>query len=171
MGAMEICHLFISPGHNFVGHHGREPDTHPMIETSEIECIAGHGIHGDRYFDFRDDYKGQITFFSLEVFDELCSAMQIHDCSPSLARRNVITRGVDLNELIGEEFEVQGVRLRGTEECRPCYWMDSVFAPGAQEFLKGRGGLRARILTSGQLRSTKLVIPGEVDGSREATLR
>ena len=63
MGAMEICHLFISPGHNFVGHHGREPDTHPMIEISEIECVAGRGIRGDRYFDFKDDYKGQITSF------------------------------------------------------------------------------------------------------------
>ena len=155
MAAMEICHLFISTGHNFVGHHGREPDTHPMIETSEIECIAGRGIRGDRYFDFKDDYKGQITFFSLEVFDELCSAMQIQPCSPSLARRNVITRGVDLNELIGQEFKVQGVRFLGVEECRPCYWMDRVFASGAQEFLKGRGGLRARILTDGKLCSIK----------------
>ena len=111
MDAMEICHLFISSGHNFVGHHGREPDTHPMIEISEIECVAGRGIRGDRYFDFKDDYKGQITFFSAEVFHELCSAMQIHDCSPALARRNVITRSVDLNELIGQDFEVQGVRF------------------------------------------------------------
>jgi MOSC domain-containing protein YiiM len=158
MSAMEICHLFISTGHNFVGHHGREPDTHPMIETSEIECVAGHGIRGDRYFDFKDDYKGQITFFSLEVFDELCSALQIQPDSPALARRNVIIRGVDLNELIEQEFEVQGVRFLGTEECRPCYWMDRVFAPGAQEFLKGRGGLRARILSDGSLRSTASVL-------------
>ena len=63
-----------------------------MIETPEIECVAGRGIRGDRYFDFKDDYKGQITFFSLEVFDELCSAMQLQACSPSLARRNVITQ-------------------------------------------------------------------------------
>lgn len=154
MDAMQICHLFISPGHNFVGHHGREPDTHPMIEVSEIECLAGRGIRGDRYFDFKDDYKGQITFFSLEVFDELCNAMQIHHHLPSLARRNVMTRRVDLNNLIGQEFDVQGVRFFGTEECRPCYWMDRAFAPGTQDFLKGRGGLRAKILTSGQLRST-----------------
>ena len=154
MPAMEICHLFISPGHNFVGHHGREPDTHPMIEISEIECVAGRGIRGDRYFDFKDDYKGQITFFSEEVFDELCSTMEIQACSPALARRNVITCGVDLNEWIGQEFEVQGIRFLGMEECRPCYWMDRAFAPGAQEFLKGRGGLRAKILTNGRLRST-----------------
>jgi MOSC domain-containing protein YiiM len=157
MDAMEICHLFISPGHNFVGHHGREPDTYPMIETSEMECVAGRGIRGDRYLDFKDDYKGQITFFSLEVFDELCIAMQIEPRSPSVARRNVITRGVDLNDLIGQEFEVQGVRFFGTEECRPCYWMDGAFAPGAQGFLRGRGGLRARILTDGVLRTAGMV--------------
>ena len=49
---------------------------------------------------------------------------------------------------------MQGVRFLGMEECRPCYWMDGAFAPGAQEFLKGRGGLRAKILATGQLRST-----------------
>ena len=153
MSVMEICHLFISTGHNFVGHHGRDPDTHAMIETSEIACVAGRGIRGDRYFDFKDNYKGQITFFSLEVFDELRGVLQIQACSPAVARRNVITRGVDLNDLIGQEFKVQDVRFLGTEECRPCYWMDGVFAAGAQEFLKGRGGLRARILNDGSLRS------------------
>jgi hypothetical protein len=156
MSAMEICHLFISPGHNFVGHHGREPGKLPMIELSAIECVAGRGIRRDRYFDFKNDYKGQITFFSLEVFEELCSALQIQTCSPALARRNVITRGVDLNDLIGKEFEVQNVRFLGIEECRPCYWMDGAFAPGANEFLKGRGGVRAKILTDGNLRSMKL---------------
>ena len=151
---MEICHLYISPGHNFVGHHGREPDTHPMIEVPVIECVAGRGIRGDRYFDFKDDYKGQITFFSFDVFDELCAALDILDCSPTAVRRNVIIRGVNLNDFIGREFEVQGVWFSGTEESAPCYWMDRAFAPGAKEFLKGRGGLRAKILCDGRLRST-----------------
>src|SRR6266404_3981191 len=154
MGAMEICHLFISSGHNFVGHHGREPDTHPMIETSEIECVAGRGIRGDRYFDFKDDYKGQITFFSLEVSDELCGALHVQGIPPSAVRRNVFTRDVDLNALIGQDFEVEGVRFHGTEESRPCDWMNRAIGPGAKEFLKGRGGLRTRILTDGILRST-----------------
>ena len=57
MNAVEICHLYISMGHNFVGHHGLEPDTHPVSEVAEIECVAGRGIRGDRYFDFKDDYK------------------------------------------------------------------------------------------------------------------
>ncbi len=90
--AMEICHLYISPGHNFVGHHGREPETHPMIEMAEIECVAGQGIRGDRYFDYKNDYKGQITFFSMEVLDALCQLDANHGCSPALVRRNVITR-------------------------------------------------------------------------------
>jgi MOSC domain-containing protein YiiM len=150
---VEICHLYISPGHNFLGHHGREPDVYPAIEVPMIECVAGRGIRGDRYFDFKDDYKGQITFFSAEVFDELCSALELRDCSPASVRRNVITRDVDLNELIGRDFEVQGVNFHGVEECRPCYWMDRAVAPGAEAFLKGRGGLRARILTDGELHS------------------
>jgi len=151
---VEICHLYISLGHNFVGHHNREPDTHPAIEVPTIECVAGRGICGDRYFDFKDDYKGQITFFSREVFEQLCIALGLHDCSPAVVRRNVISRDVNLNDLIGQDFEVQGVNFHGMEECRPCYWMDRAIAPGAEQFLKGRGGLRARILSNGELRST-----------------
>ncbi len=142
MTPVEICHLYISRGHNFFGHHEREPDEYPAIEVPMIECVAGHGIRSDRFF----DYKGQITFFSLEVFDELCGTLQVQDCSPALVRRNVLTRDVDLNQVIGQEFEIQGVRFHGTGECRPCYWMDRAIAPGAEEFLKGRGGLRARIV-------------------------
>jgi len=154
MGAVEICYLYISPGHNFVGHHGREPDAYPMIEVPMIECVAGRGIRGDRYFDFKDDYKGQITFFSLDVFDQLCQVLGLRHISPAAARRNISMRGADLNELIGQDFEVQGVRFHGTQECRPCYWMNRAIAPGAEEFLKGRGGLRAKILSDGTLCST-----------------
>lgn len=154
LGAVEICHLYISPGHNFVGHHGREPDGYAMIEVPIVECVAGRGIRGDRYFDFKDDYKGQITFLSLDVFDELCQTLRLGQRSPAEARRNILVRDADLNELIGQDFELQGVRFHGMEECRPCYWMNRAIAPGAEEFLKGRGGLRAKILCDGELRST-----------------
>jgi MOSC domain-containing protein YiiM len=154
MTRVEICHIYISGGHNFVGHYGREPDEFPMIEVPTVECVAGRGLRGDRYFDFKDDYKGQITFFSLEVFDELCGALQVEGTTPSVVRRNVFTRNVDLNTLIGRDFEVQGIRFYGTEESRPCDWMNQAIVPGTREFLKGRGGLRARILTDGTLRLT-----------------
>jgi MOSC domain-containing protein YiiM len=151
---VEIVHLYISPGHNYFGHHGRLPDEHPAIEVQEIECIRHRGIRGDRFFDYKDNYKGQVTFFAAEVFDALCAEFGIHDRPPSVLRRNIITRGQDLNQLIGAKFELQGVRLDGVEECRPCFWMDQALAPGAEKFLRGRGGLRARVLSDGKISVT-----------------
>jgi len=144
--------LFISPGHNFFGHYGQPPGEHHTVEMREIECVAGRGIKGDRFFDFKDDYKGQITFFSSEIFDEICNQLGATGKSAGTVRRNVITRGVDLNALIGKPFELQGVQFEGVCECSPCHWMNTAIAPGAETALRGRGGLRARILTDGKLR-------------------
>ena len=158
---VEIAHLYISAGHNYFGHHEQPPGQYPVIEVPRIECVAGHGIVGDRYFDYKNQYKGQITFFSFDVFQALCDALDLSGVPPSAPRRNVITREVDLNDLIGTKFEVQGVQFEGTEECRPCYWMDRAFGPGAHQFLKGRGGLRARILSDGELTVTQVAaVPG-----------
>lgn len=152
---MKLLHFYVSPGHNFFGHHGQPAGTHPTHEVEAVECVAGHGLRGDRFFDYKENYQGQVTFFAIEVFTALQTALGVYDREPSVLRRNIITEGVDLNSLIGQEFEIQGIRFLGTAECSPCYWMDQAFAPGAEEFLKGRGGLRARILTCGILqRST-----------------
>ncbi len=152
---MKIRQLYISPGHNYFGHHGQPAGKSPIIEVPEIECVAGRGIRGDRFFDFKENYKGQITFFALEVHDALCQELKLVEISPAGYRRNVITEGVDLNSLVGKEFEIQGVLFSGMAECAPCYWMDQAFAPGAEAFLKGRGGLRAAILSDGFLRIEK----------------
>ena len=148
---IRVARLYTSPGHNFFGHHGRAPGTHPLVEHQEIHCVAGQGIEGDRFFNQKTNYEGQITFFSAEVFEEMCRQLGVTEKHSGLARRNVIVAGVDLNGLIGVEFAVQGVRFYGVEECRPCYWMDRVIAPGAEAALRNRGGLRAKILTSGRL--------------------
>lgn len=123
-----------------------------MIECDEVECVAGRGIVGDRFFDYKASYGGQITLFAEEVYTELCEKLGVTDKSTSVFRRNVIIEGADLGSLVGVEFELNGVRLRGSSECSPCYWMDRAFAPGAEALLKGRGGLRATILSSGKLR-------------------
>jgi len=149
---IRIHHLYISPGHNFYGHHGQPPGEHPIIEVAEIECVAGRGIRGDRFFDYKEDYKGQITFFSLEVLEELRRELNLPEAQPQATRRNAFVRGADLNSLIGREFDVQGVRFAGVEESKPCDWMNTALGPGAEEWLRGRGGLRARILTDGVLR-------------------
>jgi MOSC domain-containing protein YiiM len=149
---VQIRQLYVSPGHNFFGHHGQAPGESQILPVAEIECVAGRGVLGDRFFDYKPGYKGQITFFAMEVFETISHELGVWDKAPSVFRRNVITEGLDLNSLIGVEFEIQGVRFRGEEECRPCHWMNGAFAPGAEQFLKGRGGLRAAILTGGKLR-------------------
>ena len=72
---VQIEQIFISSEHNFVGHYGQPPGTSPLIERERIECVAGKGLLGDRYFNHREDYKGQITFFSAEVFERLCAQL------------------------------------------------------------------------------------------------
>ena len=149
----QIERIFISPGHNFFGHNGQPAGTHPTIEVDEVECVAGKGLAGDRFFNFKDDYRGQITFFSAEVFDEVCRRLGVSGKPAGVTRRNVITRGVDLNALVGKQFAVQGVLFEGVCQCSPCHWMDEAIAPGAETALQGCGGLRARILTGGKLRA------------------
>ena len=150
--AIHIRHLYISPGHNYFGHHGAPSGAHETVEVPAARCLAGRGIEGDRFFDFKSNYKGQITFFAWEVYQDLLARLGHVGKPPSVFRRNVITEGTDLNQLVAHEFEIQGVRFRGVQECTPCYWMNEAFGPGAEEALQGRGGLRAKILTDGVLR-------------------
>ncbi len=157
---MHLRHIFVSPGHNYFGHHGQPPGSHPLTEVSEVECVAGSGLRGDRFFDYKPDYKGQVTFFALEVWLDLCAHFQIlpETTSPGVFRRNLITEGIDLNILIGQEFDLQGVRFEGIAECTPCHWMDTAFHPGTWAALRGRGGLRAKVLSSGRLKTDACVV-------------
>ncbi len=149
---IHVHQLCISPGHNFFGHHGQPAGEHPVQEVDEVNCLAGRGLQGDRFLDFKPDYKGQITFFSREVLEALRQELRLPGAGAGAMRRNALVSGVDLNDLIGREFEIQGLRFAGVEQCKPCHWMDSALGPGAEAWLQGRGGLRARILTDGLLK-------------------
>lgn len=145
-----LHHLFTSPGHNYFGHHGKPPGEHEMAEHETLELVAGRGIPGDRFFDWKDDYKGQITFIDLAVVKAIRDHAENPDLPAAAFRRNVITEGIDLNALIARRFRLGGILFEGTEECRPCYWMDTACGkPGTEALMKGRGGLRCRILESG----------------------
>ena len=119
---MHLHSIFISPGHNYYGHHGLRPDEHQMLALPSVKCVAGSGLAGDRFFDYEPDYKGQVTFFSLEVHERL-QVEYDREYSPSLYRRNLIVSGADLNELIGQEFAPQILVVRtqglniGTVSC------------------------------------------------------
>lgn len=148
-----ILHLFTSPGHNYYGHHGKPPGTHEIIEHDSIELVADRGIRGDRFFDWKENYKGQVTFIDQRVVDDIRTHASNPELPAAAFRRNVVIEGVDLNNLIGKTFRLNGIRLEGTEECRPCYWMDQACGKeGTEELMKGRGGLRCRILEGGKLR-------------------
>ncbi len=87
---IQVAQLFISPGHNFFGHHGQPAGNHAMVPMAQIECVAGRGISGDRFFDYKLDYKGQITFFSLEVFAALRRDLALPNAQSSATRRNCL---------------------------------------------------------------------------------
>ena len=135
---MRVEQLFISPGHNYFGHHNQPADSHSITRVAAIECVAGRGIRGDRFFDYKENYKGQITFFAMEVLEDLRDELNLPEAQPQATRRNAFIRGADLPALIGQQFEIQGVRFEGVEESRPCNWMNAALGPGAEEWLRGR---------------------------------
>ncbi len=128
-----------------------------QIELSEAELVAGKGIVGDRNFD-RGTWPGQnITFVEME---EIEAFNKRHDRSIRLCdtRRNIITRGVRLNDLVGKRFSVGGIEFHGVELCEPCRSLgdrlatDNMSASQVVRAWVGKGGLRADVLGSGTLR-------------------
>ncbi len=148
---VELTHLFISSGHNYFGRHGKGSKDYEIRACDELELVAGRGVLKDRFYDYEEDYKGQITLFDHAVYERVRARFKLPDLEPSAFRRNVVVKGADLNELIGKKFTLGRVELSGSQEAKPCYWMDEACAPGVDRFLRGYGGLRCRITTGGIL--------------------
>jgi MOSC domain-containing protein YiiM len=172
-----IHHIFISPGHNYFGRPKHGPGDHATLDVAQVEAVAGQGLVGDRYFGVPAHYDAQITLVAWEVFRALQAEFGRTDWSPILMRRNVVIEGVPLNQLIGQPFTLDfgdhTVELLGAKHCAPCAWMDAMLAPGAQKFLRGRGGLRARIVQGGVIVRGPAVLASPVAldlAAREAPL-
>lgn len=128
-----------------------------MQRVDEVNAVAGKGLEGDRYFDGRGTFskkKGpdrEITFVEAEAIE---AANAAYDLALDLGdtRRNIVTRGVALNHLIGREFRVGGTRVRGLRLCEPCGYLEGLTQPGVRKALIHRGGLRAQILEDGVIR-------------------
>lgn len=149
--AITIRHLFISHGHNYFGRYGGPPGEHAMHDVATVACRAGWGLEGDRFYGYRSGYRGQVTFFGWETFLAAKKKFGVPALSPAAFRRNIVLEGIDLNTLIGRRFTLGGVEFEGTEESRPCHWMNAAVAPGAENWMQGQGGLRAKVLSDGPL--------------------
>lgn len=126
------------------------------IAQSSIALEAGQGIVGDRYFG-KHDYPGQnLTLVEAEEIEAFC-AMHGREIDLSLTRRNLVTRGIRLNDLVGKEFRLGSAVLRGIELCEPCASLgkrlaDETLTPAAVvKHWQGRGGLRADVIRSGMV--------------------
>lgn len=129
----------------------------PMESQEEVKAVAGKGLEGDRYFNTTGHWSKtpgvsrEVTLIELETIEALKREKNIA-ITPGAVRRNVVTRGVPLNHLVGREFQVGEVRLRGTRVCEPCAYLEGLTQQGVLVGLIHRGGLRAEIVTGGTIR-------------------
>ncbi len=129
----------------------------PMILMREVHAIPGKGLEGDRYcaavgsFSDKPGPARQVTLIEMEAIEALRRDYQI-TVDPKAARRNIVTRGVALNHLVGHTFRIGPVTLAGIRLCEPCTHLEGLTQPGVLRGLVHRGGLRAQILTDGVIR-------------------
>jgi MOSC domain-containing protein YiiM len=133
----------------------------PMESVDEVRAIPGRGLEGDRYFDHPDgEPKRELTLVEAEAIEAFRSDFKI-DFGLDGTRRNVITRGVPLNHLVGKEFWIGNVKARGLQLCEPCATLQRLSHPKVLPGLLHRGGLRAQILSEGMIRVGAVVKANE----------
>jgi MOSC domain-containing protein YiiM len=129
----------------------------PMTSVEEVYAVSGKGLEGDRYFSRIGTFSDQpgtgrdVTLIEVEAMAALRRDYQIK-LAPGESRRNIVTRGVPLNHLVGIEFAVGAVMLRGARLCEPCSHLEKLTRKGTMRGLIHRGGLRADIVTHGLIR-------------------
>ena len=118
-------------------------------EVKQISLLAGKGILGDQHFHKQNDADKQLTLIESENIDYYNKNFNLN--IPYLSfRRNIITKGIQLNELVGKKLSIGKVKLKGIELCRPCKNLQEMLRENniIKEFLK-KGGLRCEILNNG----------------------
>jgi MOSC domain-containing protein YiiM len=141
-----VAGIFIAPG-----------EGKPVEPRDEVEAVPGQGLSGDRYFLRRgawsDDRKPgrEVTLIESEAVAAAREEFGL-DLEPEESRRNIVTRGVRLNDLVGREFMVGNVRLTGVRLCEPCEYLQGLTGQPVVKALVHRAGLRADILDGGWIR-------------------
>lgn len=141
----------------------------PMQSIAIGTAVAGRGLEGDRYFKQTGTYSNlpgtgrEVTLIESEAVVALAREYDIQ-LPPGLARRNIVTRGIALNHLVGKTFSVGAAVLRGMRLCQPCLHMERLAVKGAAHGLIHRGGLRAAIVSGGEILVGARIFPAEETG-------
>jgi MOSC domain-containing protein YiiM len=153
----------------------------PMQRRDEVRAVPGRGLEGDRYFADSGRFLHQripgreiteLTLIESEVIQHLRLDWGL-DVEEADSRRNLVTRGMALNELVGFEFDVGEVHLRGASLCEPC--VSLVRSPEHRQLLRAlahKGGLRAQVLSEGTIApGDPIAVPVRAGGARRASAR
>ena len=121
----------------------------PLVRSAAAKAVAGRGLEGDRYYDDRGTFSGpgrgyQLTLVEAEVLDSI-------DLPWEQARRNIVTRGISLNALVGHHFRIGNVECVGRRLAEPCSHLEALTRPGLLRPLVHRAGLRADIVRGGSI--------------------
>ena len=135
----------------------------PMKKVEQFNALAGRGIEGDRYFLGTGTYSKspqpgrQVTLIKSEVLESLKDKFEI-TVKPEESRRNVLTRGIEINDLIGAEFFVGPVRLRAHRITQPCLYLEKLLdQPGLYKELWDNGGISCEILSDGVIKEGDII--------------
>ena len=135
----------------------------PMKKVEQLYALAGRGIEGDRYFLGTGTYSKspepgrQVTLIKSEVLESLKNELEIN-VKPEESRRNILTQGIEINDLIGTEFYVGTVRLRAHRITQPCLYLEKLLdQPGLYKELWDNGGISCEILSDGVIKERDII--------------
>jgi MOSC domain-containing protein YiiM len=138
-----------------------------MLPVPRVTAVAGRGLEGDRYFlgvGAFSRWPGEgraLTLIEAEAVEAILAETAI-DLSAGRHRRNLVTRGIRLPDLMGKAFHIGGATFRGSRLCLPCRYLEPLVAPGLYAAMRGRGGLRAEIIAGGAVAVGDEVTPVDV---------
>jgi len=139
----------------------------PLETVEHVEAVAGRGLAGDCYAAGRGAFQRGAVEPSQEVtlIESEAIAAAARDCGIELThaetRRNLLTNGVPLNHLVGREFTVGDVVLRGVKLCEPCQYLEGLTEKGVESAFLHRGGLRAQVVSGGTLHVGDAIRPAD----------
>lgn len=131
-------------------------ESEPMISVKSVRAVIGKGLGGDRYFNNTGTFSAnpsrsrEVTLLEIETLEAVKRDYGI-DLKPFETRRNILTQRIALNHLVGKEFYIGEVQLRGVKLCEPCSHLEKLTTKGVRQALVHRGGLRAQIISDGTI--------------------